>query len=85
MPEMHVICGGDLNTQLKQEGFEFNTKQPTKMNVYPDYLTQITANKKRTMMQEQRHKADEHNSEAKDFIFSDLRIENARVQLIDGK
>lgn len=51
MPEMHVICGGDLNTQLKQEGFEFNTKQPTKMNVYPDYLTQITANKKRTMMQ----------------------------------
>ena len=50
MPEYSLICCGDLNTQLNQD-FEFYTMMKIKINVYPDAETQITANKKRTMMQ----------------------------------
>ena len=55
------------------------------MNIFPDNEKYITANKKRTMMQPQRHKAEKLDQMSKDYIFSDLMMKSSKVQLINGQ
>lgn len=60
-PEYSIICAGDLNTQIK-ENFSVRTAkdESREMNIFPPPGSKnyITCNKKRTLIQPQRHKAE---------------------------
>lgn len=57
-PEYEIIIGGDLNGDLDY-GFQISPTEdkPTNIHVFPNLKTDLTVNKKRTMMQAQKHKA----------------------------
>ena len=85
LPNLHIIAAGDLNSPLNPD-FEFPVDEKQKMmSVFPDTDKYITANKKRTMMQPQRHKAEKLDQMSKDYIFTDLPMHASQVQLINGR
>ena len=81
-PEYSIVCAGDLNSQLK-EGFIMNglsrsgsVKTRIEANIFPPPASKehITCNKKRTLIQPQRHKAEVLDMGTKDYILTDLEM-----------
>lgn len=83
-PEYEIIIGGDINGPM-EFGFQVPiNKLPVSVNVYPNVAKDATVNKKRTLMQAQKHKANEYSHEVKDYILSTLPLSNCRVMTING-
>lgn len=84
LPEYNFVIGSDLNgnykmdTRLKYEEKEFP------VFVYPDCEKEATVNKKRTMMQVQKNKANELNDGVKDYFVSNLKLGSTHIQTIKG-
>lgn len=74
-PELKIIAGGDYNTNI-EFGFTIEPEHGKLLGiqVVPDSNTESTCNKKRTLMQAQKNKADLLSKEVKDYIITTENI-----------
>ena len=91
-PEYSFIVAGDLNSEIKED-LKIKTLQSggksslVKVYVFPPPKSEqhITCNKKRSLMQPQRHKAEKLDQGTKDYIVTDLEINSSRIMMINGE
>ena len=84
-PEKHFICAGDLNGEFENQlNFETADKKYIKVNAFPYHNDDITCYKMRTVTQAQKNKAMSVSFCKKDYIITDLRINEQAVVMADG-
>ena len=77
--------GGDINGPLKDDiVFEIREGTQEKINVFPNLERSITVNKKRTLIQPQKHKANDLSASVKDYLISSYPFLTRRVVTINN-
>ena len=84
-PKLRIVAAGDYNGYI-EHGFMIQTEPDKSFPIYvfPDAKTTPTCNKKRTLIQAQKNKANVLSKEAKDYIISTEKLTSERVLTMSG-
>lgn len=83
-PDYHFMIGSDLNGNYKIDTRISCGGKEVPLFVFPDSTKEATVMKKRTMLQVQKHKANELNDGVKDYLVSNFKLSETHIQTIKG-